>query len=242
MFHKKFMVFMTMLLSLTGTGALTFMLLEQKLYHAVLAVSTVMLVIIFSISTWLYLRINYVPPNVLESRPKLSEMAHYKRKIIVYVLLGLLLGLLAVYFIMKGVRNDLFTTVFPLSYIIIMSVVSMAFLPGFLKATGAIAPVRYVILTVALFVILLKVAVYLNSYFPGNLTDFVGRNLFFALGCGNVFLLFLLLAAWHQVFTLEHVVVIPLNQSQENAKKLENDYCIVNVPAPANFPANAPVA
>jgi len=242
MFLKKFMVFMTMLLSLTGTGALTFMLLEQKLYHAVLAVSTVMLVIIFSISTWLYLRINYVPPNVLEPKPKLSEMAEYKLKILVYVLLGVLLGVPAVYVIMHGVKKDIFTTVFPLSYIIIMSVVSMAFLPGFLNATGAIAPVRYVILTVALFVILLKVAVYLNSYFPGNLTDFVGRNLFFALGCGNVFLLFLLHATWHQVFTMEHVVVIPLNQSQENAKKLENDYCIVNVPPPANFPANAPVA
>ena len=237
---NNLIVFMTMLLSLTGTGALTFVLLEQKLYHAVLAVSTVITSITFSISTWLYLRNNYEPPNVLE--PKLSEMAEYKRKILVYVLLGVLLGVPAVYVIMHGVKKDIFTTVFPLSYIIIMSVVSMAFLPGFLKATGAIAPVRYMILTVTLFVMMLKVAVYLNSYFPGNLTDFVAINLFFALGCGNVFLLFLLLAAWHQVFTLEHVVVIPLNQSQENAKKLENDYCIVNVPAPANFPANAPVA
>ena len=132
---------------------------------------------------------------------------------------------------MHGVTKDVFTTVFPLAYIILMSVVSMAFLPGFLKTTGAIAPVRYVILTVALFVILLKTGVYLNAYFPGNLTEFVTRNLFFALGCANILLLFLIHAAWHQVFTMEHDVALPLNGFTQ-PKATPNDY-IFTVPVNA---------
>jgi hypothetical protein len=198
--------------------------------------------LVFPSSMWLYLRINYVQPNDLETTSKESEMAKYKRKIILYVLVGLLLGVPAIYFIIEGVTQDLFTTLFPIAYIILMSVVSIAFLPGFLKATGAIAPVRYFILTVMLFVILLKVAVYLTSYFPGTLTDVVGRHLFFALGCGNVFLLFLLNSAWHQVFTLERVVVLPLNHvTPPKPPTPENDeVIIVTVPPPP--PANLAAA
>jgi hypothetical protein len=146
----------------------------------------------------------------------------------------------------------MFSTVFPLCYILLMSVVSIAFLPGFLKTTGAIAPVRYVILTVALFVILLKTGIYLNSYFPGNLGEKVTRDFFFALGCANILLLFLLHAAWHQVFTVEHVVALPLNhvtppkqilapnEMQEKAQP-EHTVHIVHV-FPNNVQANVPVA
>jgi hypothetical protein len=141
---------------------------------------------------------------------------------------------------MHGVTKDIFATVFPLAYIIVMSVCTIGFLPEFLKTTGAIAPVRYVILMVALFVILLKTGVYLNSYFPGNLTDFVARNLFLALGCANILLLFLLHAAWHQVFTMEHVVAIPLNITppKPTIPKRE-EVCIVTVPD--NYQDNAQV-
>jgi hypothetical protein len=155
-------------------------------------------------------------------------MAQCKWKVLAYVAFGFLLGVPAVYLIMHGVRKDMFTTVFPLAYIIVMSVVSMAFLPGFLKTTRAIAPVRYIILTVALFVILLKVGVYLNSYFPGNLNEFVTIDLFFALGCANILLLFLLHAAWHQVFTMDHIVATPLNDITP-PKATPNDY-IFTVP------------
>ena len=245
------LVFLTMLLSLIGISALVYFLLDQNNHNGVMIVSTVPTAIVFVMKTWMDLRINWVAPNAFELVVDLSEMHAYKRKLLCYVGIGFLLGVPAVYFIMHGVTKDIFATVFPLCYILLMSVVSIAFLPGFLKATGAIAPVRYVILTVALFVILLKTGVYLNSYFPENLSEFVTRNLFFALGCANILLLFLLHAAWHQVFTMEHVVALPLNhvsppkqilalnQTQEKAP-LEQTIHIFDVPV--NAPANARVA
>lgn len=238
---QRMLVFLSMLLGLTAAGAIVYFLLDQNNHDGVMIVSTVTPVIAFVTSTWLYLRINWVAPDVFAQDADPSKMAQCKWKVLAYVAFGFLLGVPAVYLIMHGVRKDMFTTVFPLAYIIVMSVVSMAFLPGFLKTTRAIAPVRYIILTVALFVILLKVGVYLNSYFPGNLNEFVTKNLFFALGCGNIFLLFLLHAAWHQVFTMDHIVATPLNDitrpnstialnqtpTQEND---ERKFCIVDVP------------
>ena len=253
---QRILVFLIMFLSLIGIGALVYYLLDQNNHVGVMIVSTVATFIVFSMKTWIDLRINWVAPNAFEKVKDLSEMYALKRKLLYYVGLGFILGISAVYFIMHGVTKDLFSTIFPLCYILLMSVASIAFLPEFLKATGAIAPVRYVILTVALFVILLKTGVYLNSYFPGNLTDFVTRNLFFALGCANILLLFLLHAAWHQIFTMKHVMALPLNitpskpnvaQTLENAKKEQdpdNTDHIVTVPVtvPVNAPPNAPVA
>jgi len=240
---QRILAFLFLLLGLTAAGALVYFLLDHNNHDGVMIVSTVAPLIGFAITTWLYLRINWVAPDVIgeDTGSDISKMSAYKRKILGYVGIGFLIGVPAVYIIMHGVTKDIFTTVFPLAYILLMSVASIAFLPEFLKTTRAIAPVRYVILMVALFVILLKTGVYLNSYFPGNLTEFVTRNLFFALGCGNIFLLFLLHAAWHQVFTMEHVVELPLNitppkptlalnqtQRQENAKR-EEPVCIVDV-------------
>jgi hypothetical protein len=221
---QKIVVFMIMLLILTGTGALVFMLLEEKRYDGVMIVSTVVPSIIFCISTWLYLRINWVTPDVFASNSVQTEMAAYKRKILGYVSVGLLLGIPAVYFIMKGVTHDLFATIFPIAYIFLMSVYTIAFLPGYLKVTGAISPVRYLILTVSLCVIILKVGIYLDSYFPGVVSELIAKKMFFALGCANMLLVFMLHAAWHQVFTVEQVVVIPLNQPE----KIE----IISVPVP----------
>jgi hypothetical protein len=243
------LAFLIKSLSLFGIGALVYFLLDHNNHVGVMIVSTVAPVIGFAMTTYVYLRINWVAPDVIGEDAVPSKMAQCKRKLLAYVAIGFLLGVPAVYFIMHGVTKDIFATVFPLAYILLMSVCTIGFLPGFLKATGAIAPVRYVILTVALFVILLKTGVYLNSYFPGNLTDFVTRNLFFALGCGNIFLLFLLHAAWHQVFTMDHVVALPLNdvtrpkptiamnetQTRENAKE-EKD------PTPTVHIFNVPVA
>lgn len=208
---QRMLAFLFMLLGLTAAGALAYFLLDQNNHDGVMIVSTVAPSIVFAMTTYVYLRINWVAPDVIGENAVPSKMHQCKRKILSYVGIGFLLGVPAVYLIMHGVTKDIFATVFPLAYIILMSVCTIGFLPGFLKTTGAIAPMRYIILTVALFVILLKVGVYLNSYFSGNLTDFVTRNLFFALGCGNIILLFLLHAAWHQVFTMEHVVAIPLN-------------------------------
>ena len=224
---QRMLAFLFMLLGLTAAGAIVYFLLDQNNHDGVMIVSTVTPVIAFVTSTWLYLRINWVAPDVFAQNAHPSKMAQCKWKVLAYVAFGFLIGVPAVYLIMHGVRKDMFTTVFPLAYIILMSVVSMAFLPGFLKTTRAIAPVRYIILTVALFVILLKVGVYLNSYFPGNLNEVITKNLFFALGCGNIFLLFLLHAAWHQIFTMVHSVAIPLN-----IKQPKDAVFIVNVPLP----------
>jgi hypothetical protein len=254
------LVFLIMLLSLIGIGALVYYLLDQNNHVGVMIVSTVAPVIVVVMKTWVDLRINWKAPNAFEQVVDLSEMYALKRKLLYYVGIGFILGVSAVYFIMHGVTKDLFSTIFPLAYILLMSVASIAFLPEFLKTTRAIAPVRYVILTVALFVIILKVGVYLNSYFPGNLDEEVTRDLFFALGCANILLLFLLHAAWHQVFTMEHVVALPLNitprkpnvaQTRENAKKKQdpdNTVHIVTVPlddqvnAKVNAGVNARVA
>lgn len=250
---QRMLVFLIMLLSLFGIGALVYFLLDLNNHVGVMIVSTVAPVIVFAMKTWVYLRINWVTPDVIgeNAGADISKMHAFKRKLLGYVGIGFLIGVPAVYFIMHGVTKDIFSTIFPLAYILLMSVASIAFLPEFLKATGAIAPVRYVILTVALFVILLKTGVYLNSYFPGNLTEFVTRNLFFALGCANILLLFLLNAAWHQVFTVEHVVALPLNhvtppkqilalnQTQEKAQ-LDQTVHIFDVPV--NAQVNARVA
>ena len=201
---QRTLVFAIMLLSLATMGALVYLFLILGNYTGLMVVSTVAPVIIFSVCTYLYLRINL-------SASGIPLMTKLKKKIITYVILGFLLGVPSVYFIMHGVTHTHFSTVFPLAYILIMSVCTIAIVPAFLKATGAIAPVRYMIIAVALFVILLKVGVYLDSYFPGNMTANMTRNMFFALGCANVFLLFMLHAAWHQVFTKEQVVVTPLN-------------------------------
>jgi hypothetical protein len=64
---QKFLVFMIMLITLAGTGALVFILLEEKRYDEVMIVSTVVPSIIFCISSWLYLRINWVSPDVFAS-------------------------------------------------------------------------------------------------------------------------------------------------------------------------------
>ena len=251
---QRILVFLIKFLSLFGIGALVYFLLDHNNHVGVMIVSTVAPVIGFAMTTYVYLRINWVAPDVIGEDAVPSKMAQCKRKLLAYVAIGFLLGVPSVYFIMHGVTKDIFATVFPLAYILLMSVCTISFLPEFLKTTGAIAPVRYVILTVALFVILLKTGVYLNSYFPGNLTDFVTRNLFFALGCGNIFLLFLLHAAWHQVFTMDHVVALPLNditrptlalnqtQTRENAKgekAPEQTVYIVNVP-PSQCPNQCP--
>lgn len=236
---QRMLVFLIMLLSLFGTGALVYFLLDHNNHDGVMIVSTVAPVIGFAMTTYVYLRINWEAPDVFAQDAAVpSKMDRWKRELLAYVAIGFLLGVPAVYVIMHGVTKDLFSTIFPLAYILLMSVASIAFLPGFLKTTGAIAPVRYVILTVALFVILLKVGVYLNSYFPGNLSEKVTRDLFFALGCANILLLFLLHAAWHQVFTIENVVatppnrvVTPLNQTQKKAP--EQTVCIVDVPVNA---------
>jgi hypothetical protein len=240
------LVFLIMLLSLIGISALVYFLLDQNNHNGVIIVSTVPTAFVFAIKIYLCLRINWVAPNVINlDEQELQEMYAYKLMLLCYIGVGFILGVSAVYFIMHGVTNDLFTKIFPLGYILFMSVTSIAFLPGFLKTTRAIAPVRYMILTVALFVILLKVGVYLNSYFPGNLSDKVTRDLFFALGCANILLLFLLNAAWHQVFTMKHIValplnhVTPLNQTQKKAP-LEQTVQIFDVIV--NDPANARVA
>ena len=242
---QRMLAFLFMLLGLTAAGALAYFLLDQNNHDGVMIVSTVAPVIGFVTSTMLYLRINWVAPDVFAQDAAVpSKMDRWKRELLAYVAIGFLLGVPAVYVIMHGVTKDIFTTVFPLAYIILMSVCTIGFLPGFLTATGAIAPVRYGILTVALFVILLKVGVYLNSYFAGNLTDSVTRNLFFALGCANILLLFLIHASWHQVFTIENVVAFPLNITPP---KREEVY-IVTVPvndqdnAPPNAQVNARVA
>jgi hypothetical protein len=107
-------------------------------------------------------------------------MAAYKRKILGYVSVGLLLGVPAVYFIIKGVTRDLFATIFPIAYIFLMSVYTIAFLPGYLKVKGTISPVRYLILTVSLYVIILKVGIYLDSYFPGVVSELIAKKMFFA--------------------------------------------------------------
>jgi len=248
---QRILAFLFLLLGLTAAGALVYFLLDQNNHDGVMIVSTVAPLIGFAITTWVYLRINWVAPDVIgeDAGADISKMHAFKRKLLGYVGIGFLIGVPAVYFIMHGVTKDIFATVFPLAYIILMSVASIAFLPEFLKATRAIAPVRYVILAVALFVILLKTGVYLNSYFPGNLTEFVTRNLFFALGCANILMLFLIHAAWFQVFTMEHVVALPLNhgvtppkqileqnQTQEKApdqkqeKEPDQTVYIVNVP------------
>jgi len=242
---QRMLVFLIMLLSLFGIGALVYYLLDQINHVGVMTVSTVAPVIVFSMKTWIDLRINWVSPDAFELVVDLSKMHALKRKLLCYVGIGFLIGIPAVYLIMHGVTRDLFSTIFPLAYIILMSVTSIAFLPGFLKTTRAIAPVRYVILTVALFVILLKVGVYLNSYFPGNLSEKVTRDMFFALGCANILLLFLIHAAWHQVFTIKHVVELPLNHdvtplNQTQKKAPEQTVYIVNVPV--NAQANVPVA
>ena len=227
---QRFLVFMIMLLSLTGTGALAFMLLEQNNHDGVMIVSTIVPTIIFAITTWLYLRINWVLPNMFASDSMPSPMASYKRKILGYVSVGLLLGIPAVYFIMKGVTNDLFATVFPLAYIFMMSVCTIAFLPGYLKVTGTIASVRYLILAVSLCVIILKVGIYLDSYFPGVISELLSRKMFFALGCGNILLVFMLHAAWHQVFTVENVVVLPLNQTPQKQQPQLDKIDVITVP------------
>ncbi len=248
---QRMLVFLIMLLSLFGIGALVYFLLDHDNYVGVMIVSTIPTTFVFAITIWLCLRINWVAPGAFKLVVDLSEMYALKRKLLCYVGIGFLLGISAVYLIMHGVTKDLFTTIFPLVYIILMSVVSIAFLPEFLKTTRAIAPVRYVILTVALFVIILKVGVYINSYFPGNLSDKVTRDLFFALGCANILLLFMIQAAWHQVFTVEHVVVLPLNHdrppkqilalNQNQEKAQENTVHIVDV-FPYIAQANVPVA
>lgn len=206
---QRTLVFAIMLLSLSTMGALVYLFLILGNYTGLMVVATVAPAIIFAVSTYLYLRITWSASYMLATS---SPMTHLKKKMLTYVILGFLLGVPSVYFIMHGVTQNYFSTVFPLAYIFIMSVCTIAIVPAFLKATGAIAPVRYMIITVALFVILLKVGVYLDSYFPGNMTAIMTRNMFFALGCANVFLLFLLHAAWHQVFTIEQVVVTPLNE------------------------------
>ena len=251
---QRIVVFLIMFLSLIGIGALVYFLLDQNKHDGVMIVSTVTTFILFTVTTYVYLRINWVAPDpdVIsdDAGADLSQMHQWKRKILCYVGIGFLIGVPAVYIIMHGVTKDIFATVFPLAYIIVMSVCTIAFLPEFLKTTGAIAPVRYGILTVALFVILLKVGVYLNSYFPGNLSDKITRDLFFALGCANILLLFLLHGAWHQVFTLEHVVATPLNitppkqtETRENPKKEQNpDNTVFIVEVPPNAGVNAPVA
>ena len=248
---QRMLVFLIKFLSLTAAGALVYFLLDHNNHDGVMIVSTVAPAIVFAVKTWVYLRINWVVPDVIgeDAGACISKMHALKRKLLCYVGIGFLIGGPAVYFIMHGVTKDIFATVFPLCYIILMSVASIAFLPGFLKTTRAIAPVRYVILTVALFVILLKVGVYLNSYFPGNLSEFVTRNLFFALGCANILLLFLIHAAWHQVFTIKHVVELPLNHdvtplNQTQKKAPEQTVYIVNVPDydQVNAQVNARVA
>lgn len=239
---QRMLVFLIMLLTLFGIGALVYYLLDQNNHVGVMTVSTVAPVIVFSMKTWVDLRINLVAPNAFEQVADLSKMHALKRKLLGYVGIGFLIGVPAVYFIMHGVTKDLFSTIFPLAYILLMSVASIAFLPGFLKATKAIAPVRYVILTVALFVILLKTGVYLNSYFPGNLTEFVTRNLFFALGCANILLLFLLHAAWFQVFTMEHVVALPLNHVTPPKQILALNQTEEKEPAPTVYIVHVPVA
>jgi len=246
---QRILVFLIKFLSLFGIGALVYFLLDHNNHVGVMIVSTVAPFIVFAMTTWVYLRINWVVPDVIgeDAGACISKMHALKRKLLGYVGIGFLIGVPAVYFIMHGVTKDIFATVFPLAYIILMSVTSIAFLPGFLKTTRAIAPVRYVILTVALFVILLKVGVYLNSYFPGNLSEKVTRDMFFALGCANILLLFLIHAAWHQVFTMEHVVALPLNYVVTPPKptiaKREEIY-IVNVPDydQVNAQVNARVA
>jgi hypothetical protein len=207
---KRTMIFLIMLLILTGTSVLVHLLLEHDNHDGVMIVSTVVPAIVFTTATWLYLRVNWaVTDNLSQQTQKISA----KYRIIAYVLAGFLLGIPAMYFIMNGVTKSVFSTVFPIGYIFIMSVYTIAFLPGFLKTTETVAPMRFVILAVALIVILLKVGVYLNSYFPGTITDVIVKNLFFALGGGNILLLFLLHSAWHQVFKVEPVkVVTPLNE------------------------------
>ena len=208
---QRTLVFLIMLLSLAAMGALVYLLLILGNYTGLMVVSTVTPTIIMSIATWLYLRINWSASGILATS---LLMTQWKRKILTYVGIGFFLGVPSVYFIMHGVTQSIFSTVFPLAYILLMSVCTIAVVPAFLKATGAIALVRYVIITVALFVILFKVSVYLDSYFPGNLTTTITKNLFFTLGCSNVLLLFLLHSAWHQVFTMEQAVVVaaPLNE------------------------------
>jgi len=208
---QRTLVFLIMLLTLAAMGALVYLLLILGNYTGLMVVSTVTPTVIMSIATWLYLRINWSASDTLATS---APMKQWKRKILTYVGIGFFLGVPSVYFIMHGVTQSIFSTVFPLGYILLMSVSTIAIVPAFLNATGAIALVRYVIITVALFVILFKVGVYLDSYFPGNLTSSVTKNLFFTLGCSNVLLLFLLHSAWHQVFTIEQAVVVvaPLNE------------------------------
>ena len=148
---QRTLVFLIMLLSLATMGALVYLLLILGNYTGLMVISTVTPTIIMSIATWLYLRINWSASGILSTSPLMTE---WKRKILTYVGIGFFLGVPSVYFIMHGVTQSIFSTVFPLAYILLMSVCTIAVVPAFLKATGAIALVRYVIITVALFVIL----------------------------------------------------------------------------------------
>jgi hypothetical protein len=194
----------------------------------VACIATILPSLIIGVGTYAYLRVNYVKPVLpvkevaqkAEQPPALPRLsAELKKKVLLYLSVGLMLVIPAVYVIMSGVKQNIFTIAFPIAYIIGMSVASIGFLPNFLTSTGAIAPVRYFVLLVSLTIILLKVGVYLDSYFPGNLDGEIPRMMFFALGAANWLLILMLHASWHQVFTMEVPpavsVSVPLNVANQ---------------------------
>lgn len=227
---QRILILIAMFFGLVSVGAFAYYyMVVNDDYMVVACIATIIPSLILVIGTYAYLRVNWVNPDVF-AQPALPRLSlTLKKKVLRYLSVGFMLGVPAVYAIMSGVKQNIFTISFPVVYIIGMSVASIGFLPNFLTSTGAIAPVRYFVLLVSLTIILLKVGVYLDSYFPGNLSGSLVRCMFYALGAANWLLILMLHASWHGVFTMEvpptvHVSV-PLNVAETVVQ-------IVHVPCP----------
>ena len=96
---KRMLAFLIKFLSLFGIGALVYFLLDHNNHVGVMIVSTVAPVIGFAMTTYVYLRINWVAPDVIGEDAVPSKMAQCKRKLLAYVAIGFLLGVPSVYFI-----------------------------------------------------------------------------------------------------------------------------------------------
>ena len=217
---QRILILIAMFFGLVSVGAFAYYyMVVNDDYMVVACIATIIPSLILVIGTYAYLRVNWVNPDVF-AQPALPRLLPtLKKKVLLYLSVGFMLGVPAVYVIMSGVKQNIFTISFPVVYIIGLSVASIGFLPNFLTSTGAIAPVRYFVLLVSLTIILLKVGVYIDSYFPGNLDGEIPRMMFFALGVANWLLILMLHASWHQVFTMEVPpavsVSVPLNVAKQ---------------------------
>jgi len=229
---RRIIIFLAMFFGLVSVGAIAYYyMVVSNDYLVIACIATLGPTLIIGVGTYCYLLVNYQPKQVLPTQqleiPPASQQVKtaMKKKVLLYLLFGFMLGVPAIYVIMSGVKQNIFTISFPVVYIIGMSVASIAFLPGFLRSTGAIAPVRWFVLLVTLTIIILKVGIYLNSYFPGNLSHSIAENLFFSLGVANWLLILMLDASWHQVFTIEVPVSVPLNKLQTTVEIVHTDEC-----------------